>query len=683
MIKKLRITILIFVPLIFLIIGLRFDRTKFSTDPESAYLLNGLNIAMGRTVGHYDNPGTTVQMYCAAVVSVTHLLRFSEHNLQTDVLLHSELYIEILRKSLIVLNSLLLLLLGIFAFTLLHNFWAGLLLQVTPFLSITLIEELSTKVAPEPLLFAAIAVFIMLLLSFYKSDNPEKRKYPLLFGLLAGFGLATKMTFLPVLIIPFIILNGKRHKWIYVAAIIPSFVLFTLPALTGYMHMANWFLNLGTHTGQYGQGTSGIIDFDVYLSSLKLIATNNKALVAVMILAALALLFYIVFARKQEQKKYSKEFYILLALLISQSGSILMVAKHYHSNHYLFPALSLTGLLLVFIYLLINKHLSENKRTVFKFSLPLAVIIVTGFSLLNIPAITLAFDGYRISNKSTDDTFSRIEREYPGFVSVYYYPSSFNEYSSLRWGNVYSRQYSTEKLMELFPEGLFYNAWEKSFQIWETNISPREFVKKYGGRILLVGGPLRYEDLKKVEQDGLKLTKLFDSKGQVVFQVDTAQSTLFRQNVHSGQPVWSLQNDFEIISSDKEWIMSGDGTRFSKNSSLAGDRVRSGKQAFKLPVKDTYAMSFELENVKAGDMFEVSIWRSSVSQDAFLVASAGSADPFYQQNNRSVEKDSKGWQKVTLDFKIPDGFKGNKLTIFLWNNGNDAAWFDDFEINKY
>jgi uncharacterized membrane protein len=100
---------LVIVPLVLLVIGFRFDRTKYSTDPESAYLFNGLNVAMFETVGHYDHPGTTVHIYNAAILSVTHFLRFTDTDLQTDVLANSEYYIEVLRKSFIVLNSLLLL----------------------------------------------------------------------------------------------------------------------------------------------------------------------------------------------------------------------------------------------------------------------------------------------------------------------------------------------------------------------------------------------------------------------------------------------------------------------------------------------------------------------------------------------------------------------------------------------
>jgi hypothetical protein len=319
----------------------------------------------------------------------------------------------------------------------------------------------------------------------------------------------------------------------------------------------------------------------------------------------------------------------------------------------------------------------------YSFSLPIVVALFIGLSVLNIPTLTLAYKGYRLSNQSTDDTFSRLDNDYKGFVKVFYYPISFNVYSSLRWGNIYSRQYSTEKLMELFPEGLFYNAQDKSFQFWETNISTRAFVKNYGSKILLVGGPRTYEEMKVVEEAGLKLKKLFESRVQVVYQVDTANSAMFKTVNVNNVATWSLNTDFEDISPDGQWVISSDGNQFCKSSAITTDKARSGKHALKLPVLDSYAMEYTLQDVKPGDMYELSIWRYGNDQDVFLVASASPGEPFYQQSKGFVETDKRGWDKVILDFKIPEGFKGSNIKVYLWNHSNIPVWFDDFQIDKY
>jgi hypothetical protein len=680
--NKFKIVILILVPLVFLVIGFSFDRTKYGTDPESAYLMNGININMLKSVGHFDNPGTTVQIYSAAVLRIVHTFRFSGTDLQTDVLLHSEYYIEALRYSLILMNALVLFLLGFVASTLFGNIWLALVLQLTPFLSDTLTEEMFTKIAPEPFLFATVSLLAMLLFKYYTYDDKRNKRFVILFALLSAFGLVTKMTYLPFLIIPFIVLEGWNNKIRYSLLITPGFVLFTLPAIKGYPYMAKWFLNLGTHTGTYGQGSVGIIDPSQYVKALVQIAITNKELLVVTLIAAIILLVKAFGTKKDTGVFADPAFRILTAMLVAVFASILMVAKHYHSNHYLFPALSLLGPLLVFMYLLLIKGKKENPGKYSYIALPVLVGVILVASLLHVPYLSIACKGYRMSNQDTEETMQLLDRDYKDYVKTYYFPTSFNVYSSLRWGNVYSRQFHTERLKQLYPEGLFYNAWDKSFQLWETSFSPGEFVAKYGGKILLIGGPRTDEEMKMVEDGGLKLKKLYEGRLQVIYEVDTALSPLFHGKIHLDQAIWTLKNDLETISSDKLWIMTGD-EKFCKNTALSTDKSRSGRNSLLLPWAESYALNYELENLKPGQAFEISIWRNGGDNDAYLVAAAKNAASFYAQSKDYLEKDANGWEKINLSIRIPDNFTGKSLNIYLWNHGGKPAWFDDFEIVQY
>ncbi|MDO9256523.1 MAG: hypothetical protein Q7U54_13480, partial [Bacteroidales bacterium] len=359
----------------------------------------------------------------------------------------------------------------------------------------------------------------------------------------------------------------------------------------------------------------------------------------------------------------------------------LMVAKHYYNNHYLFPALSIMGLVFVFIYLWAESFSKNKNNGIMKFAPPSIAVVFLVLALINKPYLTLSYEGYRQSNKSTDETMARIERDYPGYVKTYYYPGSFNQYAQLRWGNVYAKQFHTDMLMKLFPEGLFYDVRDNSFKFWETTISPEEFLKKYGSHILLVGGPINDNDLKLVENRGLKLKKLFEGRVQVVYEVDTTQSAFFRNIACERTVARVLKTDFETLSIDKQWIVIN-GYPFSKTSALSNEHPRSGKFSFSMPEKDTYAMESELKDIVPGEQFEVSIWRYGGDKDALLVASAANADLFYKCSTSTGEKDIKGWNKISLIFRIPSGFKENKIKLYLWNHGNKPVWFDDFELTQ-
>lgn len=137
------------------------------------------------------------------------------------------------------------------------------------------------------------------------------------------------------------------------------------------------------------------------------------------------------------------------------------------------------------------------------------------------------------------------------------------------------------------------------------------------------------------------------------------------------------------MSSDGQWGLFKTGEKFCRNSAFTAEKSRSGKYAIKLENSDSYGMDYELQDVKPGDFYELSIWRIGKNKEGFLVARNGTSGSFYEQNKGYLETDEKGWSKVTLNIKIPAGFAGNKLKIYLWNHGEGPVWFDDFEIIKY
>jgi len=590
---------------------------------------------------------------------------------------------EILRISLIALNALVLLFLGLTAFLLLGNLWAGLVLQIAPFLSVTLVEECFTKVAPEQLLFTAVSVLVMSLIKYSRCQERGTAKYSILFGLIAGFGLATKMTFLPFLIIPLIVLVGKQNKWIYIFSVPLSFVLFTLPAVTVYPQMAYWFLNLGTHTGTYGQGSSGIIDFSQYFSALLQIAINNKALIIVLIVGIITLVYFYGKSSEENQGEEKNMRNQLIAVVIAIAASIMMVAKHYHCNHYLFPAFSIIGYVVVLVIILCSDYFKNQFQSINRFLFPSLFVVITGVALLNIPFLTQAYNGYRASNQSTSEAESRLNTEYAEFSKVYYYPGSFNNFASLKWGNVYARQYNTDKLMELFPEVLFYNTSEKCFQQWETKITPEALLEKCKSKILLVGGPRTDDEFRQVEKDGFKLQKLFEGRVQAAYDIDIENSAIFNTGIKKSNQWWSVTVDFEKISPNGRNVLSSGGTKFCSNSSLSTKKGKSGTSSIALAEFDSYAMDYELTDVRPNDYYEISIWRYGSKKDAFLIVSAGSADPLYLQTDGYSETNTEGWQKIEISVKIPNEFKSNKLKIYLWNHSKSPVWFDDFCITKY
>ncbi len=670
---------LIILPVTFLVIGLNFNRTSFSGDPEYAYLLNGINIATLHSVGHTDNPGTPVQIYSAVVLRVAHLLNFKEkEELQTDILRNPDYYVELERKILVSMNALMLLFLGLISLLLIRNVWLSLILQATPFISSNLLEIVFTKVSPEPLLVFIIMIMILLVLRLYVDYDKEKKNFAVFFGIISGAGLATKATFLPLAILPVLLLRQRKHKLLYLAVIIPSFVLFTFPAIPEYPHMAKWFLGLTTHTGTYGQGGTGFIDFGAYFKSLPEIIMNNLAM-SLALLGALALCILVIVKEGPKNLVSSKPVRFAISIAIIQFLGILMVAKHYHTNHYLIPCISLTGLFWVFTIHSIKEIPSFIPHSIHKFLAPGVLVIMMLFAASTKNYLEAANHGYIISNQETEKVNTRLKTEFAGYVKAYYYPVSINVYSALRWGSVYSRQLHLDALKRIYPDGIFYDIRINRFQLWEATLPVEELVKEYGPKILLVGGPMSKDELISLENAGLSLKEIYYGRIQSIYEVDTTKSSLFND---VGKPeIWSAFCGAETISDDEQWFQEP-GFKFQNSKNQSSEQVRNGSFAAKLPYRDTFAMSIEIDSVVPGQRYKFSAWRKGPEGTSFLVASSVKEGEMYQQNGESLKTDEKGWSKILLDLNIPENFTPGKIKFYLWNSTDAPCYFDDLELKR-
>ena len=167
---------LLLLPLIFLYFGFNFHRCTYGFDPEYAYLMNGLMINNAYHVGHVDNPGTTVQWYSAFVLRSVHLFRNSD-DINKDVILNPDHYIEYGRKGLNILNSLMIFILGFFIYRFTGNLLYSFIIQITPFLSSNLLEHAWARFSPEPMLLLAVGLFNIVLLFYYFKPSIFKSKF--------------------------------------------------------------------------------------------------------------------------------------------------------------------------------------------------------------------------------------------------------------------------------------------------------------------------------------------------------------------------------------------------------------------------------------------------------------------------------------------------------------------------
>lgn len=666
------------IPMMFLLVGLSFSRAKFANDPDYIYLLNALNIIKLQPVGHIDNPGTTVMELGAVAVWVNWLFdSTATEGAVAEVIKNPDKYIEGFGRFLVFLISLVLLFAGSLLMKKTGNLSAALLVQISPFLSATILDHSWTKTAPEPLLLITALLLSMILIAYIYDKQKYHRKWYLLFALITGFGLATKATYLPLALIPLIVLPAWKHKILYSFLVIPSFLLFTFPAFPEFKNMYAWYYNLLMNKGMYGGGEAGLIDFDAYFSSFRDIFRNNKFFTA-MLLLSIAVVGYALIKKKSGLLLYNSTFRLLISIVVAGITSALIVSKHYYYNHYLLPALVLTGLgfyVAVECLFILTGH--EKLKPIFQKTL-LALLTVYVVAWIA-PRMYQSNFHYKAANIELEQTNALIQQEFSGYKLVYYYPTSLNPYSALMFGNVYSKSRNLMEIKDIYPDVIFYNRMSHTFNFWQAELSLAEVIRSHGPKILLVGGPLTVEEANDLSWRGFPLTPIYMGRTQALFVLDSTR--IDTESLRKpDQVINSVIVDMETLSDDGEYFKSGENL-FKRGGILSAEKSRSGSQSLLLDSQHAFGMEHLLE-VAPGERYRISIWRWAPNNDGCLVVASSPENLFYQQSCDFSETEKKEWRQLRLEILIPSNFGDNQLKLYVWNSGRNRVFFDDLMIEK-
>ncbi len=678
--KKIKLAAIFVLPVLFFIAGNNFNRAKYSNDPEYIYLINALNICQGKGVGHIDNPGITVMESGAVICSISHFfIDYPAQNLTNSILSNPDKYIQSIKLIWLIINSLIIFLIGWVALQKSGIPGAPILLQLSSFFSINMLEHLWTKVSPEPVLFFITSILVIALLYFYSDKNKKRFCYLWVFSLIAGFGLATKATFLPLVIIPLFLLEGFKGKSVYLAFTTIFFVVFTLPAIALYKEMYYWFNGLLTHTGTYGQGSKGIINFNTYFPTVFTIVKANYFLSVSVGFGILALLAkYINPGSKNVNSPESFwAFRILAALITAVIAGILLVAKHYHANHYLLPELALSGAIIYFGLLNLILKFEITQRTVNNIMVALMISLFIIIPYNNLTTLKAKNQAYLATNQESDSIHKFIETSYHEHIKIAYYPYSLNKMSALNFGNIYSKKAQQAFLRTLHPETYFYNFYEGKFSFWNVDMAFDDIIKTSGNKILLIGVPSNPEKFVELKNSGITFKKVFSGNFQSVYEFDTIGYKFIQASYGEG-----VVFDAETLSTDRKYLLASNGEIFGLINERSDETSNAGKYSIKLDKNLSYALDYKIKNIKPGDKYLLKIWRFSENMDGHLVVSATNSSVFYQAQNEYISTNEKGWKLIQLKITLPDDFTEQELKVYLWNKGKTTLFFDDFSIEK-
>lgn len=319
-------------------------------DPSYVYLINSLNLSQlnGYGVGHFDHPGTTVQVLGAIGIKIFYLFSNGNQDVVTDVLSRPESYLFFLNKLFVFLNCIVLFFLGFFTFKITGNILLSILIQLSPFVSTEIFYGLII-VTPENILIFFLLLFISSLVYYLFRVDPENGipvKLMILWGIICGGGLVTKLNFVPVILIPFFLIKGIKGKSIFTVFFILTFFLLFSPALSNFGNFLSWIEKLFINNGQYGKGEATIINESTFLKNIGLIFIKDKLFLFSYIFCIVTLLFSYFkkdsFPDKESRRGHQKKVRLLILIFISMNIQILIVAKHY-AQYYMIPSFMITA----------------------------------------------------------------------------------------------------------------------------------------------------------------------------------------------------------------------------------------------------------------------------------------------------------------------------------------------------
>ncbi|MBT5014024.1 MAG: hypothetical protein HOL37_00080 [Rhodospirillaceae bacterium] len=463
-------------------------------DPDYWYLFDSLNMVNLQWPQHIAHPGTTTQWIGAIIIKTMHPFDATEH-INRLVLANPEFYFLAISRVLIFINAIALGVVGVAGYLTFRDLTAALLVQTGPFLS-QLIMKHSFHVSPEPLLITTMLVLAAVTLVALRPGQMDnhRTRYVIAFAVIAGFGMASKVSSAGMYLLPLFLLGNLRSIVLYGFYTVLFTVIFTLPAAGSYGEIFDWLGSIAIGSGYFGQGEQTIIDWSSYPGQL--LKTTSRPVFFVVLLVSLGLLLATRKSDKCSPDTLPQARLALAGLCLALIVEALLVAKH-PTGRYMIPALTSAALGMALIYHLsigLTRAGSVTRNRV-RIGFTIFLLVLAGAQVKTFMKLDRGF----IERTSIAAGFD--EAPFQSCARIYFWPAS-NPLYALYMGSWNTDGSLAETLDKLYMEkGVFFGTEDGKINRWTHTVSPDHLIQEYpcimarGERALYIGEEAPFYDI--------------------------------------------------------------------------------------------------------------------------------------------------------------------------------------------
>ena len=460
------------------------------------YLFNSLLVIDGRAPVYTDHPGTTTEIFGAIILRISSF-KPSGH-LIYSALSHPEAQIKRLHWALLIFSALILWILPWLTALAVRSHIAGISIQAPCLFSKTLLfygTFFGSDLMVIPFSVAAVCCCVLISVS---SSVPEKLEFlfairiasadanplrlrrvpvpllPALMGLVCAFGMATKLTFFPLILISVLCCRSRSNLQAFSISFLFGLAFALLPIYWQLWRLVNWAVGLGLHSGTYATGDIGFPQSNAYLSSLSnLVRTEPLILAVTIVVTVLLLTCLLLFTKQASLNRISWK--IVLALFAIQVASFFAIAKE-NGLQYLIPLFITTGLNLVFLFQACRSTESARLTKIVRW---IGLIV-----LLTLGSESLVSETIKTSTKLQKEKaellrlYSHAMEITKNDVRVDYFFSDSPLYP-LCYGDDYADRAYAQLLARMYPNALFLNVFSAKFESFTGFIEPEVVLQNH------------------------------------------------------------------------------------------------------------------------------------------------------------------------------------------------------------